>query len=351
MKSNIEHLHDDVFGKTFAMYDKEEMIRFIEPFKIRFERNKLDPHSLFKGKKCLDAGCGNGRGSIFMAMHGAAEIQSIDISLTNIESVKRNAEIFGYSDIINVQHSSLEKIPFENEEFDFVWCNGVMMHTHNPDTCLKELSRVLKINGKSWIYLYGAGGVYWYCVYKFREMLQQYSEEQCINAMKFAQVPVSFLAEYMDDWKAPYLRTYTHDDFSQRLKELGFINADTIPYGTDYDTSHRVNTFKKDGVYLGDGDLRYLITKKTNNLSDDSLISDSVFGSHYDYPDVYTKPLDEKFDLLEKEVRGSLVLKILTCAYLQRNLRDNIFSTAQPFSLEVFLNYFDAAISLLRSIK
>ncbi len=102
MKSNIEHLHDDVFGKTFAMYDKEEMIRFIEPFKIRFERNKLDPHSLFKGKKCLDAGCGNGRGSIFMAMHGAAEIQSIDISLTNIESVKRNAEIFGYSDIINV---------------------------------------------------------------------------------------------------------------------------------------------------------------------------------------------------------------------------------------------------------
>jgi ubiquinone/menaquinone biosynthesis C-methylase UbiE len=60
MKSNIEHLHDDVYGQTFAMYDKEEMIRFIEPFKIRFERNKLDLHSLFKGKKCLDAGCGMG---------------------------------------------------------------------------------------------------------------------------------------------------------------------------------------------------------------------------------------------------------------------------------------------------
>jgi ubiquinone/menaquinone biosynthesis C-methylase UbiE len=351
MKSNIEHLNDDVFGQTFAMYDKEEMIRFIEPFKIRFEKNKLDPYSLFKGKKCLDAGCGNGRGSIFMAMHGAAEIQSIDISLTNIESVKRNAEIFGYSDIINVQQSSLEKIPFDGEEFDFVWCNGVLMHTHNPDACLKELARVLKIDGKSWIYVYGAGGVYWYCVYKFREILQKYSEEQCINAMKFAQVPVSFLAEYMDDWKAPYLRTYTHDDFSRRLKELGFINIDPLPYGNDYDTSHRVNKFKNDALYLGDGDLRYLLTKNTNNLRDEHPISDSVFGSHYNYPDIYTNPLDEKFDLLEQEVGESLVLKILTCAYLQRNLRDNIFSTTQPFTLEIFLNYFDDAVNLLRSIK
>jgi ubiquinone/menaquinone biosynthesis C-methylase UbiE len=351
MKPNIEYLHDDVFGQTFAMYDKEEIIRFIEPFKIRFERNKLDPSSLFKGKKCLDAGCGNGRGSIFMAMHGAAEIYSIDISLTNIESVKRNAEIFGYSHIINAQQSSLENIPFDKETFDFVWCNGVLMHTHNPDTCLKELARVLKVDGKSWIYVYGAGGVYWYCVYKFREILQQYTEEKCINAMKFAQIPVSFLAEYMDDWKAPYLRTYTNKDFSLRLKELGFVNIDPLPYGTDYDTSHRVNSFKNDVLYLGDGDLRYLLTKKTNDLRGEHPISDSIFGSHYDYPATYTKPLDEKFSLLKQEVGESLVLKILSCAYLQRNLRDNIFSTAKEFNVEAFLNYFDEVIGLLRSIK
>lgn len=351
MKLNIEYLHDDVFGQTFAMYDKEEMIRFIEPFKIRFERNKLDPYSLFKGKKCLDAGCGNGRGSIFMAMHGATEIQSIDISLTNIESVKRNAEIFGYSHIINVQQSSLEKIPFDSEAFDFVWCNGVLMHTHSPDACLKELSRVLKIDGKSWIYVYGAGGIYWYCVYKFREMLQQYSEEQCISAMKFAQIPVSFLAEYMDDWKAPYLRTYTNNDFSLRLKELGFINIDPLTYGTDYDTSHRVNSFKKDALYLGDGDLRYLLTKKTNDLNDKNSISDSILGSHYDYPATYTKLLDEKLALLKKEVGESLILKILTCAYLQRNLRDNIFTTTKSFNLDEFLIYFDNVRKLLKSIK
>jgi ubiquinone/menaquinone biosynthesis C-methylase UbiE len=351
MKSNIEHLHDDVYGQTFAMYDKEEMIRFIEPFKIRFERNKLDLHSLFKGKKCLDAGCGNGRGSVFMAMHGAKEVQAIDVSPVNIESVQRNAQEFGFSEIISARLASLESIPFEDQSFDFVWCNGVLMHTHEPDACLKELARVLKIEGQSWIYVYGAGGVYWYCVYKFREIFKKYSEKQCVDAMKLAQVPVSFLAEYMDDWKAPYLRTYTTKDFSSRLSELGFSNASPILYGTDYDTSHRINTFKDDSLFLGEGDLRFLLTKKTNNISDASPVSDSVFGSNYDHPDVYTKPLDEKFDLLKQELREGLILKTLACAYLQRNLRDNIFSTAQPFSLEVLLNYFDEAINLLRSIK
>lgn len=342
-----------MFGKTFAMYDKAEMLRFIEPFKIRFERNKINPNELFKGKKCLDAGCGGGRGSIFMAMHGAREVLSIDVSPINIESTQRNAKIFGFLDIISAQLSSLESIPFENETFDFVWCNGVLMHTHSPDECLKELARVLRIGGSSWIYVYGAGGVYWYCVYKFREMLKNCPESDCMNAMKFFQIPVQFLAEYMDNWKAPYLRTYTNSDFSTRLSELGFENLKPLLYGTDYDTSHRINTFSEDAFFLGDGDLRYLLKKTKNKLqsSNEHCISDSVWGSDYQYSDKYTKTLDEKFKELEELTQGSLLLKILAFAYIQRHLRDEIFSLKTNFDFNLFVRYFEECIALLQSIK
>ena len=112
---NLENLHDDVYGISFALYNNKEMEEFIRPFEIRFKKNNLDADSLFSNKKCLDAGCGNGRGGLFMAMHGASQVIALDVSSMNIESTKRNAEIFGFSEKINTQQSTLEKIPFPDE--------------------------------------------------------------------------------------------------------------------------------------------------------------------------------------------------------------------------------------------
>lgn len=347
--ANIEHLHNDVFGASFALYGREEIERFIEPFEIRFNRNNIDSKALFAGKKCLDAGCGNGRGSLFMASNGAREIHSLDISPLNIASTQRNAELFSVSNIIKPKVSSLEKIPFEDETFDFVWCNGVVMHTHNPDACVKELSRVLKKGGKAWIYVYGAGGIYWYCVYKFREYLKMYTEKECMDGLTFLQTPTPFLAEYMDDWKAPYLRTYSNQDFSSRLAELGFENTNPLPFGTDYDTSHRVNLYPNDRIFLGEGDLRYLVTKQTDPLGDEGVISASERGSLYEYRSEFTNLIDTEFKELEGKFQRSLFLKLLTFSYLQRNLRDQIFSSNQEFDLNNFLKYIHEASDYLDS--
>lgn len=346
-EANLEYKHEDVYGKTFSLYDRAEMQHFIRPFEIRYERNALKPQKLFSGKKCLDAGCGNGRGSIFMAQHGADEIQSLDISSTNIESTQRNAQLFGFDKVITPQLSSLEKISFPDESFDFVWCNGVIMHTHNPDACLKEISRVLKKGGKAWIYVYGSGGVYWYCVYNFRKLLKTTSEEDCMKVMKLSQTPVSYLAEYMDDWKAPYLRTYTNHDFSQRLQELGFSNPTPLAYGTDYDTSYRNTLFPEDKDWVGEGDLRYLITKTSNVTTNLYKIDGSGTETDYLYPRRITDLLDVKFEILSNLVKGDLLRTILAFAYIQRNLRDNFFADAKPFDYEKFLHLFDDVTSLL----
>lgn len=162
-----ESEHEAVYGKSFALYDKEEMVKFTDFFRQRFKANGIDPKVVFPGKRCIDAGCGNGRGTLFMLENGAKHVASVDISPTNIESTERNCRTFGF-DAFDTRFVSLEQLPFADEEFDFVWCNGVVMHTANLDASLFEISRVLRIGGESWIYVYGPGGVYWYLVDAFR---------------------------------------------------------------------------------------------------------------------------------------------------------------------------------------
>lgn len=349
---NKENFHEDVYGESFTLYNKQDMLDFIRPLEIRYERNKIDPKQAFDGKKCLDAGCGNGRGSIFMSSNGATSVDCVDVSPMNIESVQKNAKIFGFENSINTHLASLEEIPFEDETFDFVWCNGVLMHTHNPDKCLSELARVLKKGGQAWIYVYGSGGVYWQSVYRARDILEPHSEKDCVDVLKFLQSPTSLLAEYIDDWKAPYLRSYTKADFGGRLKSLGFEGTDPLLYGTDYDTSHRITSFDGDADYLGEGDLRYFLTKTSAPQNDEAPISDSIYGSDYEYSDVYKGKIDEKFDALKAAVQDQpLTVKASSLAYIQRYLRDQIFATPKPFDMQAYLDTFDHVLELLERTK
>ena len=162
------------------------------------------------------------------------------------------------------------------------------------------------------------------------------------------QTPTAFLAEYIDDWKVPYLRTYTHSDFSKKLCSFGFEKTSPLPYGMDYDTSHRVNLFPEDKIFLGEGDLRYLVTKTSTETPCNINLSNS---SECVYSSIYKEEIDEKFEIMIKKIDDDLLKKMITCAYIQRNLRDNIFLKTHQFDLNVFLSYFNQANAYLKVIS
>ncbi len=335
-----ERRYEQVFGDTFALYSRSEMLEFIEPFKVRFEKNGLDPRQIFQGKHCFDAACGNGRGALFMLMNGAARVTACDLSVKNVESTRRFLREFGF-DNAEVFESSLEHIERPDETFDFVWCNGVIMHTSRPNRCLSEITRVLKRGGRAWIYVYGSGGVDRRSFKRFRTMLQDVALHDCIATLQLLRYETRYVAEFIDDWFATHLRSYTHSDFSAALTAAGFAPAKPLPYGMAYDTSQRRNKFgTQEGDLMGEGDLRYLLVKEhATPAREQRILGEGEYGSDIGWPTVITHQLDTALGQLAGACRCPWQ-RIAAAAHVQRELR---LQMTQPerFDLDIYLRTID----------
>ena len=298
-----EQLTALVYGDTFALYDDASFDEFLQPFSLRFERNGIS-QEVFAGKRCLDAGCGGGRGSIFMAESGAREVIGLDLSPRNVESSRKRAEQRGLGNC-RFKQASLMEIPFKDENFDLVWCNGVLHHTADPDAGLREITRVLKLDGYLWMYLYGSGGIYWYLVEWIRDQLRGVEVSECVAFLRLMDMPIRRIAEWIDDWFVPYLRRYTSSDVTQRLSELGYADPSPLLHGTVYDTSERrVGATALEAAFMGEGDLRYFARKTRRPAGNDLALPDSSDGRGSSYEDGvavtdFAQPLAELAHVLE----------------------------------------------------
>jgi ubiquinone/menaquinone biosynthesis C-methylase UbiE len=348
--SNREHEHEDVYGKSFALYDIKQMEEFTGFFERRLLANKLNGEILFKGKRCLDAGCGNGRGSLLMLKNGAAHVTALDISEENLKSVDRNLRGFGYSNF-ECQRTSLENIALPDNSFDFVWCNGVLMHTAKPDLCLQELARVLKVGGKSWIYVYGSNGLYWFLINRFRSWFKELDSQRLLDCLQMMNAEVRYIGEYMDDWKVPYLRSYTDRDFSARLRDVGFGDVTRLWRGVSYDTSERLVRFPDDLPWLGEGDLRYLLTKtEIVRAPSGRSLSDDEYGSAPIFSPAIAAHFEPALGDLKKAIGPNVVLAVLVASALQRRLRD-MMSEEKPFDVDDYRRFIASNSEAARTLS
>ncbi len=331
---NRESEHDRVFGQSFARFDAELMADFVRPFARRFVANDVDPTTVFGGRRCLDAGCGTGRGALFMAGAGAASVDAVDVSSKNVATTVRNFSDFGVAHGKAVR-ASIERLPYEDEHFDVVWCYGVIQHTANPDACLKELARVLRPDGQAFIFVYGSGGLYWYVIRRLRRLLAAFDADTCFDALKQMGWGVYDLTTFMDDWKSAYLRCYTRAEFETRLQDLGFVLTVPFRFGEAHDLNHRRNTYRDDIPWVGDGDLRYLLTKSGAPAGNFCPISDSEFGSEIPSEPQIESRFGTLFDDLECATRKRPHQAVQTAAAIHKALL-KMSAAAGPLDLDQF---------------
>lgn len=114
----------------------------------------------FKGKKVLDAGCGNtAYFEVAMLDMGVASVTCLDLGEDWIPELK-SALITRDADLSKIEFigGSTDDLPFDDGSFDLVFSNGVLMHLVDEpqiEEAFKELCRVTKKGG----YFYCIAGV------------------------------------------------------------------------------------------------------------------------------------------------------------------------------------------------
>ncbi len=103
----------------------------------------------FKGKACLDIGCGAGRWTRTLLALGG-KVKSIDVSRHGIDSTRRFNE--------NVEELNLFDIkgrrPDLHSSFDFSLCWGVIMCTHDPKLAFENICLTVRPGGHLYAMVY-----------------------------------------------------------------------------------------------------------------------------------------------------------------------------------------------------
>jgi ubiquinone/menaquinone biosynthesis C-methylase UbiE len=135
----------DIYEQLSITYPSMSTAILAELYEQYQKLPQKDRYSLYQSRfynfgikstdKVLDVGSGN------MPFHLANHL--VDITIKN-DNFGRAGVAFKHIGGIPIYECSLESLPFEDNEFDFVYCSHVLEHVDNPDKACRELIRVGK---------------------------------------------------------------------------------------------------------------------------------------------------------------------------------------------------------------
>lgn len=122
----------------------------------------LDVDTFCRGKSVLDAGCGTGEETLFLAGLGAERVVGIDTSSGSLEVARAGARRLGAGNVEFRQVSVLDGDAFAAESFDFVSSLGCIHHTPDMPAAFANLCRWVKPGGHLCTFIYNSFGHFYY---------------------------------------------------------------------------------------------------------------------------------------------------------------------------------------------
>jgi ubiquinone/menaquinone biosynthesis C-methylase UbiE len=104
---------------------------------------------LAPGARVMEIAPGPGYFAIELARLGDFRITGLDISKTFVEIAQENAARAGVD--VEFRLGSASQMPFENDQFDFLFCRAAFKNFSEPLKAVEEMYRVLAPGGRVWI--------------------------------------------------------------------------------------------------------------------------------------------------------------------------------------------------------
>ena len=117
-------------------------------------------------KNILEVGCGTGQLSLYFAIGNNNRVYALDPTLASINLGRNFSKKNKIQNVKFINADIFDDI-FHEKTFDFIWANGVLHHTKNPNLAFDVISRYLKKNGYILVGLYNKYG-------RLRTVLRQY---------------------------------------------------------------------------------------------------------------------------------------------------------------------------------
>ena len=170
------------------------------------------------GHVILDYGCGPGNDLAgFLAHTGAAKVIGIDISEKALELARSRLALHGVMpervELIQI-NDSRPGIPLADASVDFIYCEGVLHHTSNPEEILRDFHRVLKPSGVADIMVYNRNSLWPHLYTAYVKMVRD-------NAFPGLTLDEAFQRN-TDGMHCPISRCYAPDAFLSMATRAGF---------------------------------------------------------------------------------------------------------------------------------
>jgi ubiquinone/menaquinone biosynthesis C-methylase UbiE len=256
---SIQERTGEVYYNLWKHFRKNEYHdETIKNLNERFEKNNIYINNI---ECALDDGCGSGRYTYALSNLGCKRIWGVDISSNSIAFAKQNNVLKNGK--VQFLTCSVLDLPFEDESFDFVFSNGVLHHTVDVKRGIDEIHRVLKKDGKCWLYLYGGKNSFFWDVVDFcRNLLNEIPQHYTQMVMNVFGYPPGRIFHRSDFFYVPINNRYYQDEIITMLNETGFTDFTRLKRGTEYDWDEIIfNNPDIDPYIYGEGEMRFWLTK------------------------------------------------------------------------------------------
>lgn len=214
--------YTDAFGLQWNTFRKTQLdsATGVDITRVRLTRllgGSIDVHGL----NVLEAGCGAGRFTEILLEHGAF-VHAVDLS----SAVEANQANCGAHAAHKVCQADIGHLPFQEGQFDLVFCVGVIQHTPDPEATIAALCRQVRPGGRLVIDHYTQGYAITPTRQRIREHLLSMPPEFCL----------SFCEMLMDTlWPLHELfwNNRTHPDFAA-LRTQFLRHSPLVDYHDDY---------------------------------------------------------------------------------------------------------------------
>ncbi len=166
-----------------------------------FNANKAlaDAIALIPGERVLDAGCGLGGSSFWLAERRGAVTTGIALGIDQVFSAKREAKRRGLSKLTSFAVADFQHLPFANAAFDVVWTQESLCHAPDKAAFFEEAYRVLRRGGRIVI------------------------ADFFLRSRTMSSASHAVLQGWLEGWKIPHL--WTPAEHSNAAKSSGFSNV------------------------------------------------------------------------------------------------------------------------------